>query len=144
MIAPTGKDSEGVDTALKLLATRGLGGRVTHRTACQPDLVEHNANAAPAERANRQIAAHSGYDRRMTPELMVVTDFVYAQGRERGEADRLLESARDTAWRATCSDSRLAVAWDRARPTGDCWSRISTVSARTALGPARTALLGPA
>ncbi len=89
VIAPSGKDSEGVDTALKLLATKSLGGRVTHRMHANL-IVEHNANAAPAERANRQIAV-IGYDRRMTPELMVVTDLVYAQGRERGEADRLVE-----------------------------------------------------
>jgi hypothetical protein len=89
VVAPTGRDSDGVDTALKVLATKSLGGRVSHRMHANL-IVEHNADAAPAERTHRR-AAVIGYDRRVTPDLMVVADLVYAHGRERGEADRLVE-----------------------------------------------------
>ena len=89
VVAPTGRDSDGVDTALKVLATKSLGGRVSHRMHANL-IVEHNADAAPAERTHRR-AAVIGYDRRVTPDLMVVADLVYAQARERGEADRLVE-----------------------------------------------------
>ncbi len=88
-VAPTGRDSEGVDTALRLLATRSLGGRVWHRLHGNL-IADHNARPAVGERPNRYTGV-LGYDRRLTPDVMMVTDLVYAQGRERDATDRLVE-----------------------------------------------------
>jgi hypothetical protein len=87
--SPTGRESAGFDTALRMLATKNLPGRPTHRLHANL-IVEHNAKATEIERANRRTAI-LGYDQRLTPQWLLVADVIYAQDRERGEADRLVE-----------------------------------------------------
>lgn len=87
--SPTGRDSAGFDTAIRMLATKSLPGHPTHRLHANL-IVEHNARPLAMERANRRTAI-LGYDQRLTPQWLMVADVIYAQDRERGEADRLVE-----------------------------------------------------
>lgn len=88
-IMPTGKESAGLDTQLKLLVTRSVSktglDRVHFNLAW-----EHNAANAQDERGDRYIAV-LGYSRRVGPQTLFLADFVREQGRKKGEHANIVE-----------------------------------------------------
>lgn len=85
---PTGRDSEGLDSRLKLLATKTVApGQRIHANA----LLENNQDASPTQRRNRRGFV-LGYDIQLQSETVLVADYVYEHARERGRHDRLLQA----------------------------------------------------
>lgn len=87
---PTGVDSAGVDTELKVIATKTLG------TGAGLDRVHfngswlHNAQPQSEERSDR-YALVVGYSRRLGPDTILVADFVRQQEMKRDENSNTLE-----------------------------------------------------
>lgn len=86
---PTGKDSEGVDTRLKLLATKSLPTSTKQHVHLNA-LFEDNAKPLATERSSRRGMV-LGYDVEVRSNTVVLADYVYEQGMEIGSYDRLLE-----------------------------------------------------
>lgn len=87
---PTGRNARGVDTEFKFIATKTLGhSMLLHRLHL--NLIYHR-NAAPraTERSNH-YSAIVGYSRRLGPDTMLVTNFVYEQEKEAGKTSNILE-----------------------------------------------------
>ena len=89
---PTGNNSSGVDTKLKFIATKTLGaGELLQRLHL--NLIYRNnakAEAEAGERSNR-YSGILGYSQRLGPDILLVTDYVYEQDRERGKNNQILE-----------------------------------------------------
>lgn len=90
-ILPSGRDRRGVDGQIKFLATR------TILPAKNLDRVHLNltyrVNVQPyAEERRGQFSGALGYSRRLGPNYLLVTDYVYQQERERGVAAHLVEA----------------------------------------------------
>ncbi|MHB8995081.1 MAG: hypothetical protein ACYC63_07525 [Armatimonadota bacterium] len=88
--APTGKDSEGWDTTLKLLLTKSLGRTsLLHRVNLNVDYT-NNASRLPDERDDmwRFVA---GYMRRVDADTVLLLDYVHEEERAEGETTELAE-----------------------------------------------------
>jgi hypothetical protein len=84
---PTGKDSEGVDTRLKLLVTKSIAEKQrVHLNA----LFENNQDPLPTERGSRRGFVF-GYDVQVRSGTLLLADYVYEQALEKGSYDRMLE-----------------------------------------------------
>lgn len=90
-ILPTGTDRRGVDGQIRFLVTRTL---LPARNLDRIHLnLTYRANAQPsAEERRGQFAGAFGYSRRLGPNYLLVTDYVYEQERERGVAAHLVEA----------------------------------------------------
>lgn len=87
---PTGSNSSGVDTQLKFIATKTLGaGELLQRLHLNL-IYRNNAKAEVNERSNR-YSGILGYSQRLGPDMLLVTDYVYEQDRERGKNSQILE-----------------------------------------------------
>lgn len=87
---PTGRDSEGVDTELKLILTKTLGkGSALDRIHLNASWL-HNARSLSDERSDlyRVIL---GYSRRLGPDTILVADFVRQQEMKKGDNSNVLE-----------------------------------------------------
>jgi hypothetical protein len=85
---PTGRDTEGLDTRIKLLATKTFAQR--HRVHLNA-LFENNQDPRPNERSNRRGLV-VGYDMKLREGTLLLADYVVEHARERGRHDRLLEA----------------------------------------------------
>ncbi|AEG94375.1 hypothetical protein Rta_32630 [Ramlibacter tataouinensis TTB310] len=119
---PTGRDSEGLDTRFKLLATKTLAER--HRVHLNA-LLENNQEPRPNERSNRRGLV-VGYDVQLRGGTLLLADYVVEQARERGRHDRLLEAGLrqkvgegvlgfgvGAGLRDSATDWRLRVSWQQ-------------------------------
>lgn len=87
---PTASDSRGVDTELKLLATRTLGwGHLLQRIHLNLSWLR-NAGAADAEREDR-FKAVIGYDIRLGPDTLLLADYIWEQEVERSITSQIAE-----------------------------------------------------
>lgn len=87
---PTGEDSEGFDTTLKLIVSKTLGrSSLLHGVHLNLSW-KHNADAEPDERDDYYVAV-AGYSRRLTPDMMLVTDLVREEDKEAGKTSNLVE-----------------------------------------------------
>ena len=85
---PTGRDSDGLDTRVKLLATKSLPGEQrVHANA----RFENHQKPRPGERRNRHGFV-LGYDVQLRSGMLLLADYVYDQAQARGRHDRLLEA----------------------------------------------------
>lgn len=117
---PSGRDSQGLDTRLKLLATKSLPGEQrVHANA----LFEDNQEPRPNERRNRRGFV-LGYDLKLSEATLLMADYAYEHALARGRHDRLLEvgvrqKVRDgvvglgigSGLGNSATDWRLAVSW---------------------------------
>lgn len=87
---PTGRDSSGVDTEFKFIATKSLGYAEKLQRVHLNLIYFVNANSRADERANR-YAAIVGYSQRVGPDTIFVGDFVHEQEKERGTTSNLVE-----------------------------------------------------
>jgi hypothetical protein len=87
---PTASDSRGVDTELKILATRTLGwGELLQRVHLNLSWLR-NAGARNDEREDR-FKAVVGYDIRLGPDTLALVDYVWEQEVERGVTSQIAE-----------------------------------------------------
>lgn len=87
---PTGINSNGVDTTLKFIATKTLGGYTLQRVHLNAAWL-HNAGRRTGERGDRYSLV-LGYNRALTADLMFVTDYVREQEREKEKTADILEA----------------------------------------------------
>ncbi len=87
--APTGRDSRGVDTAVKFIATKSISNRFD-RVHLNLEL-ENNGGARFDER-NTLYRAIFGYSGRVGADTLVVADFVRRQELLRGENSNIIEA----------------------------------------------------
>jgi len=97
---PTGTRSSGVDTELRLIATRSIGTRSGGPQAHANLGWLHNASPAPDERADR-LRAILGWSTSLDPRTAIVADLVREQQRTRGATASIAElGMRREMWRA--------------------------------------------
>ncbi|MDJ0800501.1 MAG: transporter [Calothrix sp. MO_167.B12] len=87
---PTGEDSVGVDPTVKLIMTKTLG------TGANLDRLHVNVgytfnDAKKDDERRNVIKAVAGYSRRLDPQTILVTDFVYEQEKEEKKDAYILE-----------------------------------------------------
>ncbi len=87
---PTGRDSSGVDTEFKFIATKSLGYAEKLQRVHLNLIYFANASNHADERANR-YSAILGYSQRITPDTILVGDFVREQQIERSKTANILE-----------------------------------------------------
>jgi hypothetical protein len=87
---PTGKESAGVDTTWKILASKSVGATSVLQRVHVNLTLKRNA-AARADERREHYAAAVGYSRRVGPDTMLVADLLREQEKERGEAMSLVE-----------------------------------------------------
>ncbi len=87
---PTGKESQGLDTTWKLIATKSLGASEALQRLHLNLSWKNNASPRPDERRNFYVAA-VGYSQRAGPDTVFVTDLVREQERERDQQMTLAE-----------------------------------------------------
>ncbi len=87
---PTGEDSAGVDPNVKLIMTKTLGnGANLDRFHLN---IGYTLNDAKKDNERRNvIKTVAGYSRRLNPQTILVTDFVYEQEKEENEDSYILE-----------------------------------------------------
>ena len=89
-VAPTGRDSSGLDTSFKLIATKSLGYAEKLQRVHLNFTYFNNASPRNDERSNR-YAAVAGYSQRMGPQMIFLTDYARQQEKERGVTSNLVE-----------------------------------------------------
>ena len=90
-IFPSGKDSRGVDSEYKFLVTKTLG-QAKHFDRLHLN-VAYRVNAQPRdEERDGQFTGTLGYSRRLGPNFILLTDYVYQEERERGAKSQLIEA----------------------------------------------------
>ena len=88
--APTGRDSSGLDTSFKLIATKTLGYAEKLQRVHLNFTYFNNASARADERSNR-YAAVAGYSQRLGPQTIFLTDYVRQQEKEGGKTSDIFE-----------------------------------------------------
>ena len=88
--APTGRDSSGLDTSFKLIATKSLGYAEKLQRVHLNFTYFNNASARADERSNR-YAAVAGYSQRMGPQMILLADYVRQQEKQRGMTSNIFE-----------------------------------------------------
>ncbi len=86
---PTGRNSQGIDTTLKFIASRELGGGLRHRLHFNTWWTR-NAGAQVGERSNR-YGVVLGYDRPLGTDSRLILDFVHQQARQQGQTENIVE-----------------------------------------------------
>lgn len=87
---PTGVDSEGIDTKLKLIASKTLGrSSLYHRLHLNAAWKRIGEPGAGERRDLLELVA--GYDRRLRPNTHLVADVVYEEQKKKGEAHWIAE-----------------------------------------------------
>jgi hypothetical protein len=86
---PTGKESRGLDTTLKLITTKSISDSGLDRLHLNLAWI-HNAGNRTEEREHR-YSAILGYSRRLGPDTILVGDFVREQQREEGKNSNIFE-----------------------------------------------------
>jgi Putative MetA-pathway of phenol degradation len=86
---PTGRDSRGFDTMLKLMATKTISRAGSDRVHLNLEWI-HNAGLDESEREHRYVAI-LGYSRRLTADTILVADFVRQEERQKSEDSNVLE-----------------------------------------------------
>lgn len=87
---PTGKNSRGVDTTFKFIATKTLGAGSQLQRLHLNLIYRNNAKANFGERSNR-YAAIVGYSQRLNADTIGILDFVREQELERGKTSDIFE-----------------------------------------------------
>lgn len=87
-IFPTGRDSDGVDTRFRLIATKSISNRLD-RLHLNVQF-ENNADPLPDERDDRWTFI-LGYSGRLGPDMMIVADVIREQDRKDGEESNVVE-----------------------------------------------------
>ncbi len=87
---PTGKDSRGVDTQFKFIATKTLGAGSRLQRLHLNLIYRHNAQAQATERSNR-YAAIVGYSQRLNADTVGILDFVREQELKENKTANILE-----------------------------------------------------
>ena len=87
--APTGKDSRGVDTAVKFIATKSVSNRFDK---VHLNLELENNGGARFDERNTLYRAIAGYSGRVGADTLFVADFVRRQERLRGENSNVIEA----------------------------------------------------
>lgn len=87
---PSGKDSRGVDTQFKFIATKTLGAGARLQRLHLNLSYFNNARAAFNERSHR-YGAVLGYSQRLGPDTVGILDFVREQDRRAGQTANILE-----------------------------------------------------
>jgi hypothetical protein len=87
---PTGRDSRGVDTTFKFIATKTLGKGALLQRLHLNLIYRNNAKAQAMERSNR-YAAIVGYSQRLNADTVGILDFVREQELEKGKTSNILE-----------------------------------------------------
>lgn len=87
---PTGKDSRGVDTQFKFIATKTLGAGNRLQRLHLNLIYRHNAQAQATERSNR-YAAIVGYSQRLNADTVGILDFVREQELKENKTANILE-----------------------------------------------------
>lgn len=87
---PTGRDSRGVDTQFKFIATKTLGAGQKLQRLHLNLIYRNNAKANFTERSNR-YAAIIGYSQRLNADTIGILDFVREQELERGRTANIFE-----------------------------------------------------
>ncbi len=90
LTAPTGRDSSGIDTEFKLIATKSLGYAEKLQRVHLNLTYFNNASARADERSNG-YAAVVGYSQRVGPQTIFLADYVRQQQKERSVTYDLLE-----------------------------------------------------
>ncbi len=86
---PSGKDSHGVDTTLKFIATKTVGSSGLDRIHLNLAWM-HNASSEPDERRDRYVGI-LGYSRRVNADTILVADYVREEEETEGEAANVVE-----------------------------------------------------
>lgn len=89
VLTPTGKDSNGIDSTLKLLATKSLTRTGLDRLHLNASY-SHKFEEADDERRDR-YSAIVGYSRRAGPDTLLVADFIREQELERDKESNIVE-----------------------------------------------------
>lgn len=88
---PTASDAQGVDTTLKLIASKDLS--TNGRDRAHVNIAwKHNAGREEGERRNRYVAV-VGYSRTLTSKTVLIADYVREQELEEGRTAQLVEFA---------------------------------------------------
>ncbi len=87
---PTGRDSSGIDTEFKFIATKSLGYAEKLQRVHLNLTYFNNASARADERSNGYVAV-VGYSQRVGPQTIFLTDYVRQQEKERGKTSDILE-----------------------------------------------------
>ncbi len=87
---PSGRDSSGVDTEFKLIATKTLGYAEKLQRVHLNLTYFNNASARADERSNGYVAV-AGYSQRLGPQTIFLTDYVRQQEKERGATSDIIE-----------------------------------------------------
>lgn len=88
--APTGEDSEGVDTSVKLIVSKLLGRSSFYHGLHANAAWFNNADPLPGERDQYNMAA-LGYTARLSPDTLLVLDVVREEERQEGMTSELAE-----------------------------------------------------
>ncbi len=87
---PTGRNTQGVDTTLKFIATKSLGSSAMLHRMHLNLIYKRNASPQAGKRSNR-YGAILGYSRRVGPDTIFVTDFVREQELQAGQTSNIIE-----------------------------------------------------
>ncbi len=88
--APTGRDSSGLDTSFKLIATKTLGYAEKLQRVHLNFTYFNNASPRHDERSNR-YAAVVGYSQRVGPQTIFLADYVRQQEKQRSMTSNIVE-----------------------------------------------------
>ena len=91
VIFPTNDDSDGVDTVLKLILSKTIGGGFNWQRVHLNVSWHYNSDAHEDERENYFVGI-VGYDRLIGPDTVLVLDFVREQEKEEDQDSNLLEA----------------------------------------------------
>lgn len=90
LVTPTGRDSSGLDSSFKFIATKTLGYAEKLQRVHLNFTYFNNASPRADERGNR-YAAVAGYSQRVGPQMILLTDYVRQQEKERGVTSNIVE-----------------------------------------------------
>ncbi len=87
---PTGRNSRGIDTQFKFIATKSLGASRQLQRVHFNLIYRNNARAGAGERSNR-TSGILGYSQRLNADTIGIVDYVREQNREKGATSDLIE-----------------------------------------------------
>lgn len=90
VVAPTGRNSSGLDTSYKLIATKSLGYAEKLQRVHLNLTYFNNASPRPEERTTR-YAAVAGYSQRVGPQTIFLADYVRQQEKQRSMTSNIVE-----------------------------------------------------
>jgi hypothetical protein len=90
MVAPTGEDSEGLDTAFTFVASKQVTRQPTEDRFHFNLRWDHNSESSPGEREDR-FTYVAGYSRKVTDKAVLVLDFFRREELQAGQESNVLE-----------------------------------------------------